>query len=506
MQHENAYTPQQLEEIRGELARRLSPKRFAHSCAVAEIAVHFARKVGYDESKAELAGLLHDVAREFTQEQFFEAAEQYSLRLSRYNLAYPPSIHGKIGAAIAEREFGIRDIEILAAIRNHVSGRPCMKTLEQIVYLADHIDGGRKFSPETSEEQMSMPLDEALYILLGQTIRYDAKNKKPVDERTLQTFDWLLETIRGEAKTVPLKLSEADTQAFYRRMDELLDIYSEHVITGLPAENLRDLGGYPARDGRRIRKRAILRSGNPDRFTSADYEKLASWGINYIVDLRAADEKTRPCDTGSSGIHALDIPFEATSEYRAYQKTLMEWKNECEDAEEFAWMTAKYFNSFDIDDMYLKLLFAPDSMDKFRRILTLMLSDDCTGILFFCHSGKDRTGIVSAVIMTMLGIGGDVALDDYMTSQVPYFAITMKYLDQLRRKEYNLTVQKQVIAVLGVDAERPKRLNREILARFGDYKSYFRAESFFSADELERFRNKYLEWPDTAEANGRNEA
>ena len=493
MQAECAYTQLQTEEIRRELARRLSPQRFDHSCKVAEIAVHFARTVGCDERKAEIAGLLHDVAREFTQEQTDEAVKKYSIRLSRYNLSFPPSIHGKVGSLIAEREFGICDEEILAAIRNHVSGRPCMSTLEQVVFLADHIGRELKFMPEDAEILMNGSLDESMYKLLGHIIRYDARNRKPIDERSLQTFDWLLGRIRNEAKTGPVDVSEQEMLAFYSRMDELLELCSEHAITDLPAENLRDLGGYPARDGRRIRRRRILRAGNPDRFTPGDFEKLAAMGINTLIDLRTDGEKTHKPDLGRSRIRWLDIPFDATCECKSYLELLLEWINECDDPEESAWLTARYFDAFDIDDMYMKLLLDPSSREKFRQILTVMLREDCTGILFFCHSGKDRTGIVTSVIMNALGIGHDTALDDYMVSQIPYYAITMKYLNQLRKKDYNLTVQKQVIAVLGVESERPKRLNREILSRFGDYKSYFDFEGCFSTDELEKFRNKYLE-------------
>ena len=493
MQQEHAYTQLQIEDIRKELAQRLSPRRFSHCCAVAGISVQFARKVGYDESKAEVAGLLHDVAREFTQEQFDKAVKTYSIRLSRYNLAFPPSIHGKVGAAITAQEFGITDEDILASIRNHVSGRPCMKTLEQIVFLADHIDAGRKFSPETSAMQLEQTLDEAMYSLLGQVIRFDTKNKKSVDERTQQTFDWLLEKIRNESKTGPADLSEEELLSFYSRMDELLDICAEHAITDLPAENLRDLGGYRTADGRTIRKCRILRSGNPDRFTPGDFEKLASMGINTMIDLRTEDEKAHKIDTGSSGIRYLSVPFDAAGECKSYMETLLEWGKECDDAEESAWLASRYFSTIDVDDMYLQLLLAPDAREKFRRILEIMCSDSCTGILFFCQSGKDRTGIVSAVILHALGFGADTVLDDYMVSQVPYYAITMKYLNQLRKNDYNLAAQKQVFAVLGVESERPQRLNREILKRFPDYKSYFDFESIFGTDAAERFRDKYLE-------------
>ena len=493
MSTERVFSPEYTEEIRSRVRQRLSPRRYEHSCAVADVAVHFARKAGYDESKAELAGLLHDVARELTPEQAEEAVEKYGIRLNRYDRAFPPNVHGKVGAAIAREEFGIEDEEILAAIRVHVSGRPCMKTPEQVLYLADHIARLSTYLPEQAEERMAEPLEQALLQILGHVIDYDAKHKKPVDERTLQTFDWMIEKIRNEPKTGPTDLTEEELGAFYDRMDELLALYARHAVRGFPAENFRDLGGYEARDGRTIRKHKILRSGNPDQFGAEDYERLTSLGINTIVDLRSAEEKKASPDLGCSGIRYIDVPFESVSESRSYLEVLLEWLNECDDPEESAWLTARYFDAFDIDGMYLKLLTGDGSREKFKKILRIMLDDDCTGILYFCRSGKDRTGIVTAVILDALGVGSDTALDDYMVSQVPYYAITMNYLNQLRRRDYNLAVQRQVFAVLGVESERPMRLNREILAEYGEYKRYFDFEGSFGADAAERFRNKFLE-------------
>lgn len=493
MQSKPAYSQLYIEKIRNELGQRLSPHRFAHSEKTAEIAVHYARSVGYDESKAELAGLMHDVAREFTKEQFDEAVKKYDIKLSRYNLSFPPSIHGRVGAVIAERELGIADEDILSAIRNHVSGRPCMKTLEEIIFLSDHIARGLESMPEAANGVLKEPLDEAMYHTLGYVIEFDAKHKKPIDERTMQTFDWIIEKIRNEAKTGPVDIGNDKLNALYGRMDELLELYAEHAITDFPAENMRDLGGYHTSDGRAVRNHKIFRSGNLDRFTPADFDRLASLGINYVVDLRSENEKMSKPETGNSGIHYIEVPFESTGECKSYLEILLDWVNECDDPEESAWLTAKYFDAFDIDDMYLKILLDPTSQLKFKEIAEIMLRDDCTGIHIFCQSGKDRTGMVISIIMALLGIDSHTALDDYMVSQVPYYALTMNYLTKLKKRDYNLSVQKQVIAVLGVESERPDRLNREILKRFNVYKQFFDADNIFTADEAERFKAKYLE-------------
>jgi len=83
-------------------------------------------------------------------------------------------------------------------------------------------------------------------------------NKKQIDERTSQTFDWLIEKIHNDSKKGPIDPSKTELNDFYDRIDRLIEISSSHAITSLHADNLRDLGGYETSFGKRIRKNKIL--------------------------------------------------------------------------------------------------------------------------------------------------------------------------------------------------------------------------------------------------------
>jgi len=492
MEFEREKQQMDTEDILAELGKRLSEYRLKHSIEVAEISVLFAKKIGYDEKKAEVAGLLHDVARELNEEQMNFQVSKYQITLSSYNRNYPPTIHGIVGAVIAEKEFGVTDGEILRAIRNHVSGRPCMKPAEKILYLADHISRLIAYAPEAVGGVMEESLDEALYHILGYVIEYDTLYKKPIDERTLQTFDWMIETINNKERSGPCDPDDAELDRMYERIDELIELNAEHALVELPAENLRDLGGYQTADGHTIRKHKILRSGNLNDFSPADFEKLADYGINYVIDLRTADEKKKKTETGSR-IRYVELPFEAAGSYRDHLEKLQGWINVCDDPEESAWLTAAYFNSFEIDEMYMKILLDPSTPERFGRILEIMLREDCSGILFFCNSGKDRTGIITSMLMNVLGLPSDTALNDYMLSGVSYYAQTLNWINRVRKQDYNLKVQGQIVAVLGVEEDRPKRINEELRKRQGDRQVCFPVSSIISEDDRKRLREKYLE-------------
>ncbi|MBT9140707.1 MAG: Ribonuclease Y [Dehalococcoidia bacterium] len=128
-----------------QLRKNLSDELFCHCQGVEETAAKLALSLGYSESKARLAGLLHDCAREWPHEKLLDFAREHGIEIDPFALRCPILLHAPVGAALA-RAWGINDGEVLAAIRNHTLGFPGMTVLEQIVYLADKIEPGRIFS------------------------------------------------------------------------------------------------------------------------------------------------------------------------------------------------------------------------------------------------------------------------------------------------------------------------------------------------------------------------
>jgi predicted HD superfamily hydrolase involved in NAD metabolism len=111
------------------LRARLSPPRFAHSVRTAELAREIAHAHGLDEDRAELAGLLHDFAREMPESEMARELEDAP--------AMPAVWHGPVAARILRRDHGLRDEAVLSAIARHTLGDPEMTALDAVVYVAD---------------------------------------------------------------------------------------------------------------------------------------------------------------------------------------------------------------------------------------------------------------------------------------------------------------------------------------------------------------------------------
>jgi predicted HD superfamily hydrolase involved in NAD metabolism len=188
-------TQPQLEEIKVWLAARLSPHRYQHSLGVAQTARELATRFGADPAQAELAGLLHDAAREWRPPQLLEAATAAGLSLTYLEEMAPmPCLHGPLGAEVARTEFGLADEALLQAIANHTLGRERMSLLERVVFLADAIEPNRPELPYIVElrELAATNLDLACRRAYDHTFEYLLRTGQPIHPVAAAGRNWLL--------------------------------------------------------------------------------------------------------------------------------------------------------------------------------------------------------------------------------------------------------------------------------------------------------------------------
>lgn len=161
-------------DLQEKLKDVLQPKRYEHTLGVRYTAASLAMCHGVDVDKAQLAGILHDCAKSYSDEELLSMAEEYQLSISDVERISPYLLHAKVGAYLAEHIYGVKDEEVLEAIRYHTTGKPEMTALEKIVFIADYIEPNRKMIkglPE-SRKLAYKDLDEAMYYILENTLNY----------------------------------------------------------------------------------------------------------------------------------------------------------------------------------------------------------------------------------------------------------------------------------------------------------------------------------------------
>ena len=134
---------EQIITLRKQLKSKLDPMRYEHSVSVSFTCTALAMRYGYDIKKAELAGLMHDCAKRFTDSELIQKCQKHNVPLTEAEIKAPAVIHAKYGAFLAENKYGIQDAEIISAIACHTTGKPDMTTLDKILYIADYIEPRR---------------------------------------------------------------------------------------------------------------------------------------------------------------------------------------------------------------------------------------------------------------------------------------------------------------------------------------------------------------------------
>jgi len=123
----------------------LSAERAEHTMGVVKECLRIGRAfLGEEHMKdLEYAALLHDITKEYTQEEHIEVCRKYSYELSRYDLLAKGVMHSISASLVAKHEYGMSD-EICNAVRYHTTGRADMTLYEKILYIADLTEEGRK--------------------------------------------------------------------------------------------------------------------------------------------------------------------------------------------------------------------------------------------------------------------------------------------------------------------------------------------------------------------------
>lgn len=160
--------------------------------------------------------------------------------------------------------------------------------------------------------------------------------------------------------------------------------------------NARDLGGLPTRTGGRTRRGAFVRSENLDRLSGTGWHALAAHGISTCVDLRSEFEvDARPYTPPIPGVARIASPWE---------------EGLLEDPEFLGWAQTGVLGS--------ALYYAPFLArwpERTARVVTDVAAAP-GGVLFHCGRGRDRTGLLSVLLLSLADVPDEVIVADLLAS------------------------------------------------------------------------------------------
>lgn len=193
-----AYIKIEKDELMMWLKEHLSEKRYTHSIGTAECAQDLAKRFCLNPEKAYMAGLLHDCAKCFPNEELMDIINKH-LNVEKVELMNYKTLHAPVSAYIAEKEFGVEDSEILSAIRWHTLGKIDMTNFEKIIFLADKIEPRTRNKDYLESVRGSLDeengLNKAMLICYKETIKSLVKRDLKICPVTIDIYNNLEDVV-----------------------------------------------------------------------------------------------------------------------------------------------------------------------------------------------------------------------------------------------------------------------------------------------------------------------
>lgn len=259
-----------------------------------------------------------------------------------------------------------------------------------------------------------------------------------------------------------------------------LRVGEDRILDWQACYNVRDVGGLATPDGH-TRRGALVRSDVLARLTPAGQQKLLQHGVHTIVDIRTPDEVARDWDsypfrkdglgeTRERDVVYLNVPFTLGRDERAWEEI---------SAAYHAARSREELNRIDLDANRYGI----------GAIVNAIAGAGKGGVLVHCHAGKDRTGLVVALVLALVGVAdGDIA-DDYALTAINIEPLIIDWLDQMSDEESErarLRVLAQPRATAMLDTLGYLR------AKYGSAQGYLLG-SGVSGDHLARLRARLVD-------------
>tara|TARA_B100001113_G_scaffold173958_1_gene142536 strand:+ start:429 stop:1181 length:753 start_codon:yes stop_codon:yes gene_type:complete len=249
----------------------------------------------------------------------------------------------------------------------------------------------------------------------------------------------------------------------------MIDDYLERHFPFEGCFNFRDIGGYLNQDGRRVKKGLYFRAGRQDRMTDKDLSQLSDLNISTQIDLRKQEEVL---DQGKGPLEAMGANY----------------MNIAVIPEGGSDRLNKLVGDTGISGKrYLGYLeFGPTS---WLRLFGILAEEENLPVLLHCTAGKDRTGVSTAFLLSVLGVSRNIIEADYLLTnldterQADFIESTIGYPEGYDREK--------MISIAGVPQNAMKDFLDGVESKWGSAVEYLEKIGI-TQEQMEKIRNNFL--------------
>ena len=207
-----------------------------------------------------------------------------------------------------------------------------------------------------------------------------------------------------DADKNPIKLSDPNKRPYFKTISgqDTVTLYNRRVDFE-DVINFRDIGGLKTQDGRQVRWGKIFRSDNLADLKPTDFEKFNNLKIQTVFDLRTESEIKGKEDQLPKNVRYIQAPTVKDNGDMLTQLRGKLLRGEISEDQSFQMITELYQNIVTSD------------LASLRELLRNILASD-EPVLYHCSAGKDRTGVVTAMILSILNVDRKTIFDEYLMS------------------------------------------------------------------------------------------
>lgn len=220
--------------------------------------------------------------------------------------------------------------------------------------------------------------------------------------------------------------------------------------------NMRDIGGYSTDNNRIVKPKKIIRSNFINDLDKEDIEEIKRMGFTTIIDLRSNEELKK-----KKGIFSENDDFK-------FKQIAINGNGRLPKSED------------EIIDTYMEML---EGKQQIKEIFEI-LSEVNDGVIYYCNAGKDRTGVVTALILKLLGVKDQDIVVDYIASGI----FLEKELNDFA-KEMN---DNEILKIITPKTKTMSDLLNNIQKQYNSIEQYLKSCGL-SDEKIKKIKEKYIQ-------------
>jgi protein-tyrosine phosphatase len=250
----------------------------------------------------------------------------------------------------------------------------------------------------------------------------------------------------------------------------------------------RDIGGHRSLEGQLIKRGVLFRSGELARISSEELEQLRHINLKLIIDLRTPQERKskpdnlpQPDTIRQDVIRVVNVPLDRMGLEPA-PRMLFKFLRGWPDGGEFEEFVRDYYEGLAFEDTA-----------QVGEIFTLISDPHNLPALIHCTAGKDRTGLIAALIQLTVGVPRETVIQDFLTSNRYYEPVMQKYIRRIRRMTLFQVPPERIRRIFVVRREYLEHVLDRITETYGNVSGYLRKGCGIDPLVIMRLRQLLLE-------------